>query len=171
MAGEFGDADSVRQLGQALQAAGRGLSSVTSDLSGRVAGLVPSGWSGSGAEKFGSDWNAKAGQAGQLAAVCAHVGGVLADLAGQLDAASAQASRAQQMTGGPAARFALPSTEQKSQQMLSQASGDAQQARAAARAKLAGIAVPKIGPPLTASQVAAWAQHLAPPPKPSGSQR
>jgi hypothetical protein len=34
---------------------------------------------------------------------------------------------------------------------------------------LAGIAVPRIGSPLTASQVDAWARHLAPPPKPSGN--
>jgi uncharacterized protein YukE len=169
VAGEFGDADSVRRLGQALQAAGRGLNAVTSDLSGQVAGLVPSGWYGSGADRFSSDWNAKAGQAAQLAAVCGHVGGVLTDLARKMDAANTQAARAQQMTGGPAARFALPSTEQQSQQVLSRASGAARQAQAAARTKLAGIAVPRIGSALTASQVDAWAQHLAPPPKPSGN--
>lgn len=167
MAGSFGDAEGVRALGQALLSAGRGLSVVTGDLSGNVHGLIPSGWSGAPAETFGSDWNAKAHQAAQLAAVCTHVGQALTGLADQLDAANRQATQAQQMTGGPASRFALPSTEQKSQQLLSHASGAAQQARAAARAKLAGIAVPKIGSPLTASQVTAWAGRLAPPPKPS----
>jgi hypothetical protein len=44
--------------------------------------------------------------------------------------------------------------------MLSHASGAAQQARAAARAKLAGIAVPRPG--LTVSHVDAWAERLAP---------
>lgn len=43
MAGEFGDPDSVQRLGQALQATGRTLNAITSELSGRVAGLVPSG--------------------------------------------------------------------------------------------------------------------------------
>ena len=167
MAGSFGDAQSVRALGQALLSAGRGLSAATDGLSGRVQGLVPSGWSGDSADRFGSDWSAKAQQAGQLAAVCNHVGQALTALAGELDSAGQQASRARQMTGGPESRFALPSTEQQSQQMLRQASGAAQQARAAARAKLAGIAVPKIGLPLTASQVAAWADRLAPPAKPS----
>ena len=167
VAGSFGDAQSVRALGQALLSAGRGLSVATNDLSGRVRGLVPSGWSGGSADAFSSDWGARAQQAGQLAAVCNHVGQVLTTLAGELDAAGQQASRAQQMTGGPESRFALPSTEQQSRQLSVQATGAAQQARAAARAKLAGIAVPKLGPPLTASQVTAWADHLAPPPKPS----
>jgi uncharacterized protein YukE len=163
----FGDAASVRALGQALLSAGRGLAAATGDLSGKVHGLIPAGWSGDSADAFSSDWNAKAQQAGQLAAICNHAGQVLTDLAGQMDAANRQAAQAQQMTGGPASRFALPATEQKSQQMLSEASGSAQQARAAARAKLAGIAVPKIGPPLTARQVTAWSERLAPPPKPS----
>jgi hypothetical protein len=166
VAGSFGDAAGVRQLGQALQAAGRGVNSVAGDLSGQVKSLVPDGWSGDGAGAFSSDWTAKAAQSAQLAAVCNHVGQVLIGLAGELDAANQKASSAQQMTGGPASRFALPSTEQKSQQLLSQASGAAQQAQAAARAKLAGIAVPKIGPPLTVSQVTAWAGHLAPPQQP-----
>jgi hypothetical protein len=163
VAGSFGDSEGVRRLGQALIAAGRGLAAATDDLSGRVRGLIPSGWSGSSAEAFGSDWNAKAGQAGQLAAVCNHAGQILTALANQLDAASGQAAQAQQMTGGPASRFALPAAEQQVQQMLSQASGGAQQARAAARAKLAGIAVPRIGPALTVSQVDAWAERIAPP--------
>ena len=163
----FGDAASVRALGQALLAAGRGLSAVTEELSGTVHGLIPSGWSGGSADAFGSDWSAKAQQAGQLAAACTHVGQVLTSLAGELEAANQQAARAQQMTGGPASRFALPSTEQQSQQMLSRASGAAQRARAAARAKLAGIAVPRIGSPLTVSDVSAWAERLAPPPEPS----
>lgn len=167
VAGGFGDADGVRALGRALLSAGRGLSSATDDLSGCVQGLVPSGWSGSPADAFGSDWTAKAQQAGQLAAICQHVGQVLTALAGELDAAGQQAARAQQMTGGPASRFALPSTEQQTQHLLNQASGAAQRARSAARAKLAGIAVPKIGPPLTARQVTSWADRLAPPPKPS----
>lgn len=167
MAGSFGDADSVRALGRALLSAGRGLSAATDDLSGRVRGLIPGGWSGGSADAFGSDWSTKAQQAGQLAAVCDHVGQVLTALADGLDGAGRQAARAQQMTGGPASRFALPSTEQQSQQLLGQASGAAQQARSAARAKLAGIAVPKIGPPLTARQVTAWADRLAPPPKQS----
>jgi hypothetical protein len=166
VAGSFGDAAGVRQLGQALQAAGRGVNSVAGDLSGQVKSLVPGGWSGNGAGAFSSDWTAKAAQSAQLAAVCNHVGQVLIGLAGELDAANQKASSAQQVTGGPASRFALPSTEQKSQQLLSQASGAAQQAQAAARAKLAGIAVPKIGPPLTVSQVTAWAGRLAPPPQP-----
>ena len=166
MAGPNGDGESVRKLGQALQAAGRGLSAATDTLSGQVTGLIPSGWSGGSADTFHSDWGNKAGRAGQLAAICGHVGGVLADLGNAIDAANQQAAQAQQMTGGPAARFALPSTEQRSQQLLSQASGNAQQARSAARAKLSGIAVPRIGPPLTASHVNAWAQHLAPPARP-----
>lgn len=165
MAGPNGDGDSVRRLGQALQAAGRGLNTATGKLSGQVTGLIPSGWAGSPADTFHSDWTSKAECAGQLAAVCGHVGGVLVDLGNAIDAANQQAARAQQMTGGPASRFALPSTEQQSQRLLSQANGNAQQARAAARGKLAGIAVPRIGPPLTASQVNAWAQHLAPPAK------
>jgi uncharacterized protein YukE len=163
VAGSFGDAEGVRRLGQALVAAGRGLAAVTDDLSGRVRGLIPSGWSGGSAEAFGSDWNAKAGQAGQLAAVCDHAGQVLTALADQLEAANGQVAQAQQMTGGPASRFALPAAEQQAQQMLSQASSGAQQARAAARAKLAGIAVPRIGPALTVSEADAWAERLAPP--------
>ena len=165
MAGPNGDGESVRRLGQALQAAGRGLNAATGDLSGQVTGLVPSGWAGRPADTFHSDWTSKAGRAGQLAAICGHVGGVLVDLGNAIDAANQQTARAQQMTGGPQSRFALPSTEQQSQRLQAQASGNAQQARSAARSKLAGIAVPRIGPPLTASQVNAWAQHLAPPAK------
>ena len=163
MAGDFGDADGVRRLGQALLAAGRGVAGVTGDLSGQVKSLVPAGWSGGSAEGFGSDWNHKSGQADQLAAVCAHVGQVLVDLAGELDSAGQRAANARQLAGGLSSiRFGEPGAQQRSAQVLSQAAGAAGQARAAARARLAGIAVPRIGQPLTASQVDAWASKAAP---------
>jgi hypothetical protein len=169
MAGSFGDADSVRRLGQALLAAGRGVGGATSDLTGQVRSLVPSGWSGKPAEAFGSDWGGKAGQAAQLAAVCTHVGQVLVDLAGELESVAQRAANAQQMGGGPvAARFGDPGSEQRSAQMLSQATGAADQARAAARAKLAGIQVPRIGTPLTARQVDTWTQRMIPQPSVPG---
>jgi uncharacterized protein YukE len=80
-----GDGASVRRLGQALLAAERGLPSVTDGLARQVKGLVPHGWSGQSADAFCSDWNAKAGQAWQLAAVCDHVGQVLTALADAID--------------------------------------------------------------------------------------
>lgn len=165
MSGPNGDGEGVRRLGQALQAAGRALTAATDQLSKQVGSLVPATWSGAPAETFSSDWSEKAGRARQLAAICTHLGGALIDLGNALDAANQQAAQAQQMTAGPAARFALPSTEQKSQQSLSQATGSANQARAAARAKLTGITVPRIGAQLTAAQVNGWAHPLAPPPR------
>lgn len=163
MAGSFGDAEAVRRLGQALLAAGKGAAAVTSDLSGEVKSLVPAGWSGAPAERFGSDWNGKAGRAGQLAAACTHVGQVLLDLAGELDSANQRAASARQVAGGPTAiRFGEPGQDKQSAQLLSQAAGAADQARAAARAKLAGVRVPRIGAPLTASEVDAWASPMAP---------
>ena len=161
----------MRRLGQALQAAGRGLGSAAGELSGQVKSLIPAGWSGSPADLFGSDWAAKAGQAGQLAAICTHAGGVLVDLANAIDAANKQASKANAQTAGGGRAAALngpdPAKLQAQRQMMSQATSGAQQARAAARGKLAGIAVPRIGKPLTSAQVSAWAVHLAPAPKPA----
>lgn len=92
MAGPEGDGDSVRRLGQALHAAGRGLSSVTSDLSGQVKGLIPAGWPGDAADSFTSDWSAKAGQAVQLAAICTHIGQTLVDLGNAIDWCRASSS-------------------------------------------------------------------------------
>lgn len=161
----------MRRLGQALQAAGRGLSSAAGELSGQVKSLIPAGWSGSPAEKFGSDWSAKVGQAGQLAAICTHAGGVLVDLGNAIDAANQQASKANAQLAGGGRAAALngpdPAKLHAQQQLMSQATSGAQQARAAARGKLAGIAVPRIGKPLTSAQVNAWAVHLAPAPKPA----
>jgi uncharacterized protein YukE len=163
MAGSFGDAEGVRRLGEALLTAGRGAGSISSELSGHVGSIVPAGWSGDASEAFNADWNRKADRAGQLAAICMHIGQVLIELASELDAAGQGAGAAQQASGGvAAARFGDPVSEQRAQQMLRQATAAADQARAAARSKLAGIRVPEIGPPLTASEVSAWAGGLAP---------
>ena len=151
-----------------MQAAGRGLSAASGELSARVGSLVPSGWSGHPADAFTSDWGGKAGRAGDLAAVCGHVGGVLVDLGDAIDAANQQAASAAGSPGGgraAALNGPSPAQVQAQQQKLSRAAGGAAQARAAARAKLAGVAVPRIGPPLASSQVTAWAKHLAPPPE------
>lgn len=161
----FGDPEGVRRQGRALLAAGAGVGTVTDDLSGKADALVPGHWYGQGAQAFVEDYAGRARQAVQLGEVCAHIGQVLIKLADELEAASAHANQAQQLTAGPQSRFAGPATGQQYERLMGEAEGMAQAAWAAARARLAGIQVPGIGSAMTVPQVNAWATRLAPPPR------
>ena len=164
--GNFGDGASVRREGQALLRAQQCLAAMASYLSGQVTGLIPESWHGPGADTFSAGWSGQGQTMSQLSAVCGHVGQALVDLGNALDAANQQATKAQQLVPGPLAGRGLdPAGEQKSQQMLSQALGAAQQAWNTARSKLAGVTVPKMGPAMTVSQVNAWASRVAPVPQ------
>lgn len=167
MSATFGNPDDVRGQGHALLRVQQGLNAVTQYLSGQVRSLVPADWYGHAADTFTGDWSARARQSSQLAAVCGHVGQTLVTLADELDAASNQATRAQNLVPGPVAGRGLdPGGEQRARQMLGQAQQAAERAWSTARSRLAGVGVPKIGPPMTVSQVDAWAegQWRLPPP-------
>lgn len=167
MAGQFGDAESARRLGESLRAAGRKISAAADGLSGHVDRLVADSWKGRSPERFRSHWREQALRSRRLAAACEHAGCQLIALAPALDRANQVAAQAPAPSGGGSAlgRFGSgdPAAEQRSAGLLGQAADGVHAARVAALGKLAGVALPRFGPPLSVREVQAQSARLAPP--------
>src|SRR5258708_37113618 len=101
--GMYGDPATISTLATALQGSANAVSKSASDAGWAVALMVPSGWSGTAANAFVTQWNGEQAQMGQLSMASATMAGTLNRLATALTQANqvaAQGAVAQALSTG-----------------------------------------------------------------------
>ena len=98
----FGNPQSLRTCGQALQEVGEGLTGMCGDLDATVADTVPLSWDGAAATGFQQCWQEQSRTAGQVARSAAGMSATMVTLATELEAALTQfrAAEAEAAAGG-----------------------------------------------------------------------
>jgi hypothetical protein len=153
--GMYGDPATISTLATALQGSAGAVSKSSSDAGWAVALMVPSGWSGTAANAFVTQWNGEQAQMSQLSMASATMAGTLNRLATALTQANqvaAQGAVAQALsTGGYGAAASA------------NAYAMAKAAWAQATTELSAVTVPAIGPMTSPQQAQAWASSTQTP--------
>jgi len=153
--GMYGDPATISTLATALQGSANAVSKSAADAGWAVALMVPSGWSGTAANAFVSQWDGEQTQMSQLSMASATMAGTLNRLATALTQANqvaAQGAVAQALsTGGYGAAA------------TANAYAMAKAAWAQATTELSAVTVPAIGPMTSPQQAQAWASSTQTP--------
>jgi hypothetical protein len=168
----LGDADRIERAAGELDATSVVLTDAREVVTAGVGRLVPVSWEGTAASAFEQRWAADAAVVAELADVAVRVASILEGLASDLRRARAVAQHAMDIASGAGLHFdrdgrvlayfsvdrlAMPTTPaQEEERAVAQAAMDsaraiADAARARARAELADVAVPQVGPSPPAS--------------------